>query len=438
MRIGVLASVAHRTPPRDYGPWEQVASTLTEGFVAAGHDVTLYATSDSMTTARLRGTAPRGYEEDPDVDARVWGALHIARAFEDADDLDILANHFDFVPLTYSRLVRTPMVTTIHGFSSPRILPVFRAYDDVAHYVAISAADRHPDLTYAATIHHGIDTAAFSIGAGPRTHLLFLGRIHPDKGTDAAIEVADRTGIPLTIAGIVQDQAYFDEVVRPRVDGRHVTYVGSVGPDERQRLLGSAVALLHLVRSRSRSACRWWKPLLPGLRSSRIRSGSLPEIVRPGSTGFFVDDVAGRRRLWRCSAASTRPAAEPTPSSASTRRAWCVPTSRCSSASFASEGEDESPFRRPFPVLAHFRPSSQGLPDSSPCRVPGCAQVPDVARRVQTCAQRHQPARGTPDRACHALTHAPAASPGSALDMCPALHCGSSLPSLNTGPLVGG
>ena len=129
MRIGVLASVAHRTPPRDYGPWEQVASTLTEGFVAAGHDVTLYATSDSMTTARLRGTAPRGYEEDPEVDARVWGALHIARAFEDTDDLDVLANHFDFVPLTYSRLVRTPVVTTIHGFSSPRITAVYKRYD---------------------------------------------------------------------------------------------------------------------------------------------------------------------------------------------------------------------------------------------------------------------------------------------------------------------
>jgi glycosyltransferase involved in cell wall biosynthesis len=293
MRIGVLASVAHRTPPRDYGPWEQVASTLTEGFVAAGHDVTLYATSDSVTTARLRGTAPRGYEEDPDVDARVWGALHVARAFEDAEDLDVLANHFDFVPLTYSRLVRTPMVTTIHGFSSPRILPVFRAYDDVAHYVAISAADRHPDLTYAATIHHGIDTAAFSVGAGPRTHLLFLGRIHPDKGTDAAIEVADRTGIPLTIAGIVQDQVFFEQVIRPRVDGRHVTYVGSVGPAERQRLLGSAVALLHLVRFAEPFGLSVVEALATGTPVIAHPLGSLPEIVRPGSTGFLVVDIAG-------------------------------------------------------------------------------------------------------------------------------------------------
>ena len=293
MRIGVLASVAHRTPPRDYGPWEQVASTLTEGFVAAGHDVTLYATSDSVTTARLRGTAPRGYEEDPDVDARVWGALHIARAFEDADNLDVLANHFDFIPLTYSRLVRTPMVTTIHGFSSPRILPVFRAYDDVAHYVAISAADRHPDLTYAATIHHGIDTASFSVGAGPRTHLLFLGRIHPDKGTDAAIEVADRTGIPLTIAGIVQDQVYFEQVIRPRVDGRHVTYVGSVGPAERQRLLGSAVALLHLVRFAEPFGLSVVEALATGTPVIAHPLGSLPEIVRSGSTGFLVDDIAG-------------------------------------------------------------------------------------------------------------------------------------------------
>ena len=293
MRIGVLASVAHRTPPFHYGPWELVASTLAEGFVARGHDVTLFATSDSWTSGTLCGTAPHGYEEDPDVDAGVWSPLHVATAFEHADRLDVLANHFDFLPLTYSRLVRTPVVTTIHGFSSPRIVPAFRAYADIAHYVAISAADRHPDLPYAATIHHGIDTAAFTFRADPGEHLLFLGRIHPDKGTHLAVEVARRTGVPLVIAGIVHDEDYFLQAVRPQVDGRLVRYVGSVGPQERDALLGGALGLLHLVEFAEPFGLSVVEALATGTPVIARPRGSLPELVRHGRTGFLVDDVDG-------------------------------------------------------------------------------------------------------------------------------------------------
>ena len=213
LRIGVLASIAHRTPPRGYGPWEQVASTLAEGLVALGHDVTLFATADSLTTARLHAEAPRGYEEDPGVDAKVYEGLHNAAAFERAGAFDVVSNQFDFLPLTYSRLVSTPVVTTVHGFSSERIVPVYRAYDDIGHYVAISDADRHPDLTYAATIHHGIDLSPFTFRDQPGDYLLFLGRIHPDKGTHRAIAVARRAGLPLVIAGIVQDEDYFRALV---------------------------------------------------------------------------------------------------------------------------------------------------------------------------------------------------------------------------------
>lgn len=194
LRIGVIASIAHRTPPRSYGPWEQVASTLTEGLVALGHEVTLFATADSITTAALHAEVPTGYEEDPGVDAKVGGGLHIAAAFERAGEFDVLSNQFDFLPLTYSRLTATPVVTTIHGFSGEAIMPVYRAYDDIAHYVAISDSDRRPDLGYAATIHHGIDPARFTARTDPGEHLLFLGRIHPHKGTHTAIEVARRSG----------------------------------------------------------------------------------------------------------------------------------------------------------------------------------------------------------------------------------------------------
>jgi glycosyltransferase involved in cell wall biosynthesis len=291
VRIGVLASVAHRTPPYHYGPWELVASTLAEGFVARGHDVTLFATADSRTTGRLCGTAPHGYEEDLDVDAGVWSPFHVATAFEHADRFDVLANHFDFLPLTYSRLVRTPVVTTIHGFSSPRIVPVFQAYADIAYYVAISAADRHPDLPYAATIHHGIDTAAFTFRAEPGEYLLFLGRIHPDKATHLAVEVAQRTGVPLVLAGIVHDEAYFHDAVRPHVDGRLVQYVGSVGPEERNTLLGGALGLLHLVEFAEPFGLSVVEALATGTPVIARPRGSMPELVQHGRTGFLVEDV---------------------------------------------------------------------------------------------------------------------------------------------------
>ncbi|WP_343048131.1 glycosyltransferase family 4 protein [Cellulomonas humilata] len=287
----MLASIAHRTPPRSYGPWEQVASTLAEGLVARGHDVTLFATADSLTRARLHAEAPAGYEEDPSIDVKVCESLHIAAVFERAAEFDAISNQFDFLPLTYSRLVDTPVVTTIHGFSSERILPVYRAYDDIAHYVSISDANRHPDLTYDATIHHGLDLAQFSPGAGDGGYLLFLGRIHPDKGTHVAIEVARRAGMPLVIAGVVHDQDYFRTLVEPFVDGTLVRFVGSVGPQERDRLLGGAAALLHLIDFDEPFGLSVVEALAVGTPVIATPRGSLPELITDGSTGFLVADA---------------------------------------------------------------------------------------------------------------------------------------------------
>ena len=292
MKLGIIASIAHHLPPENYGPWEQIASTLTEGFVARGHDVTLFATANSVTSASLRGTVEVGYEEDDRVDAKVSEALHNAAVFESAPEFDVLANHFDFMPLTYSRLVPTPMVTTIHGFSSPQIVPVYRSYDDIAHYVAISDADRHPDLTYDATIHHGIDTTQFTFMPDPGDYLLFLGRIHPDKGTHRAIEVAKQARLPLIIAGIIQDKTYFSEAVQPYVDGVAVSYVGPVGPAERDNLLGGARALLHLIGFAEPFGLSVIEALATGTPVIATALGSMPELLRHGSTGFLVSDVA--------------------------------------------------------------------------------------------------------------------------------------------------
>ena len=292
MKIGVIASIAHRLPPWQYGPWEQIASTLAEGFVTRGHEVTLFATADSETSAHLHGTAPAGYEESGEIDAKVWEALHNAAAFERAGDFDVLANHFDFMPLTYSRLVRTPVVTTIHGFSSPRILPVYKAFDDIAHYVSISDTDRHPDLTYQATIHHGIDTARFTFVADPGDYLLFLGRIHPDKGTHVAIDVARQAELPLIIAGVVQDEVYFRELVEPHINDVDVVYVGPVGPVRRNTLLGGARALLHLIDFAEPFGLSVVEALATGTPVVATSRGSMPELLQHGRTGFMVDGTA--------------------------------------------------------------------------------------------------------------------------------------------------
>jgi glycosyltransferase involved in cell wall biosynthesis len=287
----MLAPVSWRVPPRHYGPWERVVSILTEGLAARGLEVTLFATADSVTAARLQAVVPRGYSEDSSIDPKVHEGLHIASAFERAADFDVLHNHFDFLPLTYSRLVSTPVVTTIHGFSSERIVPVFKAYNDIGHYVAISEADRHPDLTYAATIHHGIPLNEFTLRTEPGDYLLFFSRIHPDKGAREAVELARRTGQKLVIAGIVHDEAYFRSWVEPFVDGERIRYVGSVGPAERDALLGGATALVHLVGFEEPFGLSVVEAMATGTPVIAYPRGSLPELIVDGVTGFLVPNI---------------------------------------------------------------------------------------------------------------------------------------------------
>jgi glycosyltransferase involved in cell wall biosynthesis len=290
LRVALLAPISWRVPPRHYGPWEQFVSLLTEGLVARGVDVTLFATADSLTSARLVGIAPTGYSEDLTLDAKVWEALHIAAVFERAAEFDLIHNSFDFLPLTYTRLVETPIVTTIHGFASDATLPVYMEYADRVRYVAISDADRHPALPYAATIHHGIDIESFDVGPGGDS-LVFFGRIHPDKGTAIAIEVADRAGIPLVIAGIVQDREYFARAVEPHIDGERVSYLGPVGPEVRQKVLGGARALLHLIDFDEPFGLSVVEAMACGTPVITHRRGSMPEIVVDGVNGFMVESA---------------------------------------------------------------------------------------------------------------------------------------------------
>ena len=293
MRIAVLAPISWRVPPSHYGPWELFASLLTEGLVQRGHDVTLYATGNSLTAARLRSVVPTGWSEDPAVDPKVAECLHIAAVFEHANEFDVIHNSFDFLPLSYSELVDTPVVTTIHGFSSERIVPVYARYNDRGAYVSISDADRHPSLRYAATIHHGIDTNAFGLHPSPGSELLFFGRIHPDKGTAEAIEVAHRTGRPLVIAGIVQDERYFREQVEPHIDGARVRYLGAVAAADRAAFLSAGWALLHLINFDEPFGFSVAEALACGTPVIAFDRGSMCELIEHERTGFLVDDIAG-------------------------------------------------------------------------------------------------------------------------------------------------
>jgi glycosyltransferase involved in cell wall biosynthesis len=291
LRIAMLAPIAWRTPPRHYGPWELVTSLLTEALVARGVDVTLFATKDSQTAGKLAGVCPAPYSEDRTIDAKVWEMLHVAHVFERAGEFDLIHNQADFVPLAFSRLVETPVLTTIHGFSSQRILPAFKAYEDRVHYVAISAADRHPDLRYAASIHHGIRLEDFPFDPVGSEDLLFFGRIHPDKGAAEAIAAARQAGRRLVMAGIIQDQVYYNEHVAPALDDGFAVYRGPVGGLDRTKTLGSARALLHLVNFDEPFGLSVVEALASGTPVIASNRGSMLELIDHGVTGFLVDSV---------------------------------------------------------------------------------------------------------------------------------------------------
>jgi glycosyltransferase involved in cell wall biosynthesis len=290
MRVAVLAPVAWRTPPRHYGPWEQIASNITEGLISLGVDVTLFATGDSVTTGKLYSVCDAGYEEDRTQDAKVLECLHISNLMEKASEFDIIHNNFDFLPLTYSGLIKTPVITTIHGFSSPQIIPVYRKYNSIGHYVSISNADRSPDLDYLATVYNGLDTKHFEFNATPDDYLLYFGRIHHDKGTAEAIEIAKKSGKKLVIAGLIQDENYFKEKIEPRLN-KQIEYVGNAEPTTRNVLLKNAAALLHPINFNEPFGMSVAEAMLCGTPVIAFNKGAMPELIKDKKTGFLVEDI---------------------------------------------------------------------------------------------------------------------------------------------------
>ena len=290
-RIGVLAPVAWRTPPRAYGAWETVASNITEGLVARGwKNVTLFATKESVTKAKLEGWVERGYEEDKNQIPLVSTCLHISKVMERADEFDLIHNNFDYMPLTYLPLIKTPMLTTIHGFSDPDILRVYYDHKD-SYYASISDSDRDAGLPYVATVYNGIDLSNLTFSETPGDKLVHYGRIHNDKGTHLAIEVAKRCGRDLIIAGIIQDQGYFDNLIKPHINNSSIQYIGPVNPPQRDALLKEASAVIHLNLIPERFGLVMAESMAAGVPVIAMDLGSCREVIADKETGYLVNNV---------------------------------------------------------------------------------------------------------------------------------------------------
>jgi glycosyltransferase involved in cell wall biosynthesis len=291
MKVAMLGPIAWRTPPVHYGPWELITSLLTEGLTARGVEVTLFATLDSLTAATLDGVSPSGYEENPAIDGRVWEALHVSHALGRSGEFDLVHNHLDWLPLAFSQHCAAPMPTTVHGFSGPTIRPAYQRSS--SHFVSISDSDRSPDLSYIGTVYHGIDLSWLPVPstAAPSSDLICFGRIHPDKGTDLAIEIARRAGRRLVLCGIVQDPEFYKSSVEPHIDGDRVTYLGSVGPDQRGKILSSGAALLHPIRFAEPFGLSVVESMACGTPVIAYRKGSMPEVVDPGVTGLLAENL---------------------------------------------------------------------------------------------------------------------------------------------------
>ncbi len=297
MRIAQVSAVASATPPAKSGSVQLMTSLLTEGLVAAGHDVTLFATGDSVTRARLHATFPHGYWDDAEMwPWELYEMLNLAAAVERAAEFDIIHYQAAYYPmaLAFSRLSAAPLVQTLHHSPRAPELALYRGYPD-ARFIAISneQARRLDGLAVAGVVPHGIDTHAFAFQPRAGDYLLFLGRFTEGKGVLQAIDVAARANLPLVLAAA--PEAYYHDVVEPHVDGVRVVYAGEVDHAEKVRLLGGAGALLYPVQDAEPFGLVMVEAMACGTPVAALDRGAVPEIIDEGVTGRIfhsVDDMA--------------------------------------------------------------------------------------------------------------------------------------------------
>lgn len=298
MRIAQVAPLYERVPPALYGGTERVVSYLTDELVRRGHDVTLFASGDSRTRARLAPAAARALRLDPDAgDTLSPHVIELAQVFGRADEFDLIHCHVDYLAFPFGRLVRTPTIHTMHGrLDLPHLAPVFRHFHDVP-LVSISGAQRMPlrdlRLAWAGTVHHGLPLHGFPFSPQGGSYLAFLGRISPEKRPDLAIEIAKRAGLPLRIAAKVDavDLAYFEREIVPLFDHRLVEFVGEIGDAEKAAFLGGAMALLFPIDWPEPFGLVMIEAMACGTPVIARGCGSVPEVLDPGQTGFIADTL---------------------------------------------------------------------------------------------------------------------------------------------------
>ena len=298
MRIAQVAPLFESVPPKYYGGTERIVSYLTEELVRQGHDVTLFASGDSVTRAHLVAGCRRSLRLDKHcLDQMAHHVLMLERVFQRAEDFDVLHFHVDYLHYPLSRRSRTPHVTTLHGrLDIPDLQPLYAEFSDVP-LVSISDSQREPlpSANWRSTIHHGLPEDLYEFNAAPGEYLAFLGRISPEKRVDRAIAIAREVGMPLKIAAKVDDvdQDYFDSHVKPLLQHPLVEYVGEIGDGEKQEFLGCAIGLLFPIDWEEPFGLVMIEALACGTPVVAYRRGSVPEVLSDGETGFIVDDLEG-------------------------------------------------------------------------------------------------------------------------------------------------
>ncbi|NES95094.1 MAG: glycosyltransferase family 4 protein [Desertifilum sp. SIO1I2] len=297
MRIAQVSPLVERVPPPAYGGIEQIVSLLTDELVRRGHEVTLFASGDSITSAQLESVHPRALRLDSSVkEYGIYDMLQLSQVYERANEFDIIHSHMGCAALPYAQLVKTPTVHTLHGIFTPDNEKLF-THARRQPYVSISNAQREPrlNLNCVATVYNGIDLSQYTFQAQPENppYLVFLGRLSPEKGPHIAIEIAKRSGWHLKMAGKVDavDVDYFENVIKPEIDGRQIEYFGEVTQSEKAALLEGAVATLFTITWREPFGLVMVESMASGTPVIGMRMGSAPEVIAHGQTGFLCDNI---------------------------------------------------------------------------------------------------------------------------------------------------
>lgn len=297
MRIAQVAPLWERVPPPAYGGIELVVGLLTDELVRRGHEVTLFASGDSVSLAKLESVHPQALRLDSTVkEYGIYEMLQLSRVYERADDFDIIHSHMGCAALPYANFVKTPTVHTLHGVFTPDNEKLYR-HASHQPYVSISNAQREPrlNLNCVATVYNGIDLTNYEFHPEPQDppYLAFLGRISPEKGPHLAIEIAKRSGWRLKMAGKVDvvDVDYFEQDIKPHLDGKQIEYLGEANHAQKNALMGGAVATLFPITWREPFGLVMTESMATGTPVIAMELGSTSEVIVHGRTGFLCHSV---------------------------------------------------------------------------------------------------------------------------------------------------